>query len=244
MILFLKKPKLRTLCLCCSAAALAAVLWTGFMLAEDATAVFAPAEKGAVLWVIDAGHGGEDGGAVSPDGVTESGLNLEIALRTRDLLHFTGQETLMTRSDENSIHTEGETIRARKASDIRNRVALVNDAENAVLVSIHQNSLPSSPVTHGAQVFWNRQEGGETLAQLVQDSLNHAINVGNEKQAKKIPDTIYLMKNVTAPAVLVECGFLSNTEETALLQEPSHQMKLAAAVTAGCLRTLAGEELP
>ena len=150
----------------------------------------------------------------------------------------------MTRSDENAIHTDGETIRARKASDIRNRVALVNDAENAVLVSIHQNSLPSSPVTHGAQVFWNRQEGGETLAQLVQDSLNQTINSENEKQAKMIPDTIYLMKHITAPAVLVECGFLSNTEETALLQEPSHQMKLAAAVTAGCLRTLAGEELP
>jgi len=244
VILFVKKPRLRTLCLCCSVIAFTVVVWTGVTLAGQPIATFAPVEKGSVIWVVDAGHGGEDGGAVSASGVTESELNLEIALRANDLLRFTGQRTVLTRADGDAIHTEGDTIRARKASDIRNRVALVNGTENAVLVSIHQNSLPSSPVTHGAQAFWNRQEGGEILAAIVQDSLNQAINAGNEKQAKKIPDTIYLMKHVMAPAVLVECGFLSHAEETKLLQEPSYQIKLAAAITAGGLRVLAGEELP
>ena len=245
MILLFEKRRLYTLALCsCSVVGAAAVLWAGARLSTASVPTFAPAEKGAVTWVVDAGHGGEDGGAVSESGVTESRLNLEIALRVNDLLRFAGQRTMLTRSGEEALHTEGETIRARKGSDIRNRVALVNEAENAVLVSVHQNSLPSSPVTHGAQVFWNRQEGGETLARLVQDSLNAAVNTGREKQPRRIADTIYLMKNVTAPAILVECGFLSNAEETALLQEASHQTTLAAAITAGCLRCLAGEELP
>ena len=206
--------------------------------------VFAAGEDIPITVIVDPGHGGEDGGAVSANGVLESQLNLAVAAQVNDLLRFSGQRTIMTRADDQSIHTEGETIRARKASDIRNRVALVNGTEQAVLLSIHQNSLPSSPVTHGAQVFWNQQEGADLLAQVVQDSLNHTINPGNEKHPKQIPGTIYLMKHVTAPAILVECGFLSNAEETAKLQDPSYQMKLAAAITTGYLRCLAGEEIP
>ena len=206
--------------------------------------VFAAGEDVPITVIVDPGHGGEDGGAVSATGVAESHLNLAVAAQVNDLLRFSGQRTIMTRADDQSIHTEGETIRARKASDIRNRVALVNGTEQAVLLSIHQNSLPSSPVTHGAQVFWNQQEGADLLAQVVQDSLNHTINPGNEKHPKQIPGTIYLMKHVTAPAILVECGFLSNAEETAKLQDPSYQMKLAAAITTGYLRCLAGEEIP
>lgn len=193
--------------------------------------------------VLDPGHGGEDGGAVSPDGVAESHLNLAVSERVNDLLRFAGQRTRMTRTEDVSIHTEGETVRARKASDIRNRVTLVNETEHPVLLSVHQNSLPSSPVTHGAQVFWNRQEGAENLARIVQDSLNRTINAGNEKHPKQIQDSIYLMKHVTVPAILVECGFLSNAEETGKLQTPSYQTKLAAAITAGYLRSLAGEEV-
>ena len=151
----------------------------------------------------------------------------------------------MTRSEDLSICDPGlATIRERKSSDLKNRVELVNQKENAVLLSIHQNSLPSSPVTHGAQAFWNARSGAEALAQGIQDTLNAWINTERPKEPKEIPSSIYLMKNVQSPGVLVECGFLSHTEETALLQEPSHQIKLAAAVTAGCLRTLAGEELP
>ena len=192
--------------------------------------------------VLDPGHGGEDGGAVSPDGVEESRINLAVALRVNDLLRFAGRPTVMTREEDVSISTGGDTVRARKASDIRRRVEIVNETENAVLLSIHQNSLPSSVVTHGAQVFWNGEEGAEALARVVQDSLNGAINVNNEKQPKRIPDTIYLMRHITAPGILVECGFLSNPEETVRLQDPSYQTKLAAAITAGYLRRPAGEE--
>lgn len=196
------------------------------------------AEKGESLTlVLDPGHGGEDSGAVSTDGsVSESPLNLEITCRVEDLMAFLGQRTVMTRHEDISIHSESaQGIREKKVSDLHNRVALVNSTENAVLLSIHQNSLPSSVVTHGAQVFWNSREGAQEWAQSVQDALNIAINSGNEKHIKQIPNTIYLMKNITVPGILVECGFLSNPEETAALQQPAHQLRLAAAVTAGCL---------
>lgn len=195
--------------------------------------------------VIDPGHGGEDGGAVSPDGVAESHINLAVSQRLNDLLRFMGQRTAMTRTEDVTISDPGlGTIRERKVSDIHNRVKLTNETENAVLISVHQNSLPSSVVTHGAQVFWNRQEGAEVLANVVQDTLNTTINAGNEKHPKKIPATIYLMNHVTVPAILVECGFLSNAEETRLLQEPSYQRRLAVTVAAGYLRSLTEGEVP
>ena len=207
--------------------------------------VFSAESRNPITVVIDAGHGGEDGGAVSTDGtIAESHLNLAIALRVNDLMRFSGQSTAMTRTDHLSLHTEGDTIRTRKASDIRNRVKLVNEAGNAVLVSIHQNSLPSSPVTHGAQVFWNQYSGAESLAKIVQDTVNPVINPDHPKQPRPIPDSIYLMKNVTAPAILIECGFLSNREDTAKLQDPVYQTKLAAAITTGYLRCRAGEDVP
>jgi len=213
----------------------------------NATAVpaFLPQTGAAAVVIIDPGHGGEDGGAVSESGIVESGLNLEISLRLNDLMRFVGMQTLMTRSEDISVCDDGlDTIRARKASDIRNRVKLVNETDGAVLLSIHQNSLPSSPETHGAQVFWNRMDGAEPLANIIQDALNTVINTERAKQSKKIPDTVYLMKHVTAPAILVECGFLSNAEETTALQEASHQITLVTAIAAGYLRALAGEEVP
>ncbi len=226
---------------CCFVAGLAAVLWYGHAPAVPALG----AQNGVpVTVVIDAGHGGEDGGAVSPDGVAESQINLEVARRVEDLLRFAGQRTLLTRSEDVSTADPSlGSVRERKASDLKNRVAMVESTPNGVLLSIHQNSLPSSVVTHGAQVFWNRQEGARELAELVQDSLNQTINAGNEKIPRKIQPTIYLMKHVTAPGIIVECGFLSNREETAMLQEPSYQTRLAAAIAAGYLRCAAGEEL-
>lgn len=242
IILIRKRVFLLSAFFCCFLAGLAAVLFFGH---TPAAPVFAARDGVPVTVVVDAGHGGEDGGATSPDGVEESRLNLEIALRVNDLLRFAGQRTLLTRSEDVTIaDPDLGTVRQRKVSDLKNRVAMVNGTENAVLLSVHQNSLPSSVVTYGAQVFWNRQEGAETLAETVQEALNESINAGNEKHPKPIPATIYLMKNITAPGIIVECGFLSNPEETVQLQKPDYQLKLAAAIAAGYLRCAAGEEVP
>lgn len=241
IILIRKRVFLLSAVFCSFLAGLTAILWFG---RAPSVPAFAARDGIPVTVVVDAGHGGEDGGATSPNGVEESHLNLEIALRVNDLLRFAGQRTLLTRSEDITIaDPDLNTVRQRKVSDLKNRVAMVNGTENAVLLSIHQNSLPSSVVTHGAQVFWNRQEGAEQLAETVQDALNGCINAGNEKHAKPIPATIYLMKHITAPGVIVECGFLSNQEETVRLQEPDYQRKLAAAIAAGYLRCAAGEDI-
>ncbi len=203
----------------------------------DAVPAFSAQPQRETVYVIDAGHGGEDGGAVSPDGVKESGLNLAIAKRTELLLRFLGAQTRMTRTEDISVYSDGaETLRQKKASDLRNRVALVNETPGAVLVSIHQNSMPAVPSVHGAQVFHGKAAHGETIAAEVQAALNKSVNVGNEKHEKLIDPSIFLMKNVTCPAILVECGFLSNAAETQCLQTPEHQTRLALTIVAGLLR--------
>ena len=158
--------------------------------------------------VVDPGHGGEDGGAVSSGGVEESQINLELGLRVNDLLRFCGQKTVMTREDDRSIHSDGaNTIREKKSSDLRNRVAIVNAAEHGVLLSIHQNSLPSSPQTHGAQAFWNGQEGAQALAEGGTGRAEYRHQFGAApRKAKAMGSSVYLMKNAQAPGVLVECG--------------------------------------
>jgi len=198
---------------------------------------FAPAApRAARTFVIDAGHGGEDGGAVAADGTAESAINLAVAVRLEALLALLGEDTAMTRREDVSIYSDGAaTLRQKKTSDLRNRAALVRGTPNAVLVSVHQNSLPGVPSVRGAQVFYGREAAGEALAAAVQAALNKAINTGNEKQAKQIDPSIYLMKHADCPAILVECGFLSNAQEAALLQTPAHQTRLAVAVAAGIL---------
>ncbi len=212
-------------------------------LGQRASPVFAPADRREVTVIVDPGHGGEDGGALSPSGVKESDINLAVALRTEELLRFCGLRTDMTRREDVSRHDpEADTIRRRKASDLQNRVKQINATENAVLLSIHQNSLPSSPETWGAQAFRNGQEGAAELANAVQESLNACINTHRSKEARPIGDGVYLMKHINCPGVLAECGFLSNGEETVRLQQPEHQRKIACAIVSGLLRGMAGEE--
>ena len=192
--------------------------------------------------VIDPGHGGQDGGAVAADGTAESEINLAVSLRLEGILRFAGVPTEMTRREDVMVCDSGlSTMRQRKVSDIHNRVELVNGIPGAVLLSIHQNSLPSSPVTHGAQAFRNREPEAEALAQTMQDTLNTVVNTHRAKEPKQIAESIYLMNHVTVPAVLVECGFLSNEEETARLRQGAYQTKLAAAIAAGYLQWAAGE---
>ena len=189
------------------------------------------------VFVLDAGHGGADGGTSSASGVLESDINLAITLRMRDLFTLLGQPTVLTRADENSLADDpSASIRQQKVSDTKNRVALVNSIENACLISIHQNALAGHPSVHGAQVFYNAVGDSSTLAETMQQDLNQTVNVGNEKGKKPISKDIYLMSHVTCPAVLVECGFLSNTAESEILQTPSYQTLLAMTICCAALK--------
>ncbi len=185
-------------------------------------------EKPASTVIIDAGHGGEDGGAISVSGVHESSLNLEISLRLNDFLNLCGVATKMIRTEDVSVSTEGDSVAQRKVSDIRNRVATVNETPEALLVSIHQNHF-SEGKYRGAQVFY--AENSEELAKNIQTSLIEQVDPNNHRQCKAVRD-VYLMEHVTCEAVLIECGFLSNYAEEQLLRSESYQKKLAA--TIGC----------
>ncbi len=180
--------------------------------------------------VIDPGHGGEDGGASSCDGVTESSINLDIALKLSALAEFSGCPSVMTRnSDEIFYPDSANTVSKRKSHDLKARAKLVEKTDGAVLISIHQNFYPhGSP--KGPQVFFSKNEGSMQLAQLAQTMINKAVSPGNKRLAAPIAQKIFLMKNVSCPAILAECGFLSNKEEALLLQSEEYRLKLALAL--------------
>lgn len=188
--------------------------------------------------IIDAGHGGVDGGATSCTGVLESAFNLQIALRLDDLMHLLGYETVMIRRTDVSIYTAGETIAAKKISDLKERVRIVNETEGALLISIHQNTFSDSRYS-GAQVFYAPTEDSKVLAQHLQASLVDTVNPGSNRHCKKA-DGVYLMNHIQQPGVLIECGFLSNPEEEAILRSEQYQKKLccviASSISEFCIR--------
>jgi N-acetylmuramoyl-L-alanine amidase len=185
--------------------------------------------------VIDPGHGGEDGGAVSVSGVAESGINLAIALDLDQLMGFYGVPVVLTRTEDVSIHdASAQTLREKKVSDLHNRVALINGIENATLISIHQNSF-SNPSYHGTQVFYGDEALSLPLAKEVQTQVSSVLDAENTRTPQAISSSVYLMSHISCRAILVECGFLSNPEEDQLLQEKAYQMKLAMVLTASYL---------
>lgn len=178
--------------------------------------------------VIDAGHGGVDGGATSCTGVLESQINLEIALRLDDLMHLLGYDTVMIRKTDTSIYTQGQTIAAQKVSDLKERVRIVNQTENAILISIHQNTFSDSRYG-GAQVFYAKDEDSRKLANQMQNDLIRYLNPESRRKPKKASG-VYLMDHIDHTGVLVECGFISNPEEEAKLQNDAYQKKLCCVI--------------
>lgn len=190
------------------------------------------------LFVIDAGHGGIDGGTSSAGGVRESELNLEISKKLDTLMHLLGYETIMTRSTPDSVATEGQTIRQQKQSDLKNRVSLVNGQANAVLVSIHQNFYPDSRYS-GPHVFYAGNAPDQQLAQVMQTALNQALDPDSRRECKK-SEGIYLMQHIECPGILIECGFLSNPTEEVLLQTDAYQNQLCSVIAATLVCYAAG----
>lgn len=180
--------------------------------------------------IIDAGHGGVDGGTTSCTGVLESALNLEIALRLNDLMHLLGIDTQMIRTTDESVYTEGGTIAAKKVSDLKQRVKIANSTDNSVLISIHQNYFSDQRYS-GAQVFYAPTPGSMELAKMMQTSLIKTVNPESKRQIKKA-DGIYLMQKIDCTGVLVECGFLSNPIEEANLRREDYQKKLCSVISA------------
>ncbi len=194
--------------------------------------------------ILDAGHGGTDGGAVGKNGVLEKKINLAVAQKSELLLVLLGCSVRMTRStdaDLSGYATEDPSVSIghRKVLDMRARVALINGQPNALLLSIHMNSFPKSKYS-GAQVFYSKNNpSSPVLAGQVQTALSQVLNPANTRLPKQAEDSIYLMKSVQCPAVIVECGFLSNPEEAVKLTSEDYQRKIAVSITVAVLSYLA-----
>ena len=187
--------------------------------------------------IIDAGHGGMDGGAISCTGKSESGINLEIALRLEDLFHLLGYQTKMIRREDISVYTKGETIAQKKVSDLKERVRICNETQNGILVSIHQNQFTDSRYS-GAQAFYGKDEDSKKLAHQVQSAFQ-MMDPNNKRENKKA-NGVYLMEHIQCPGILVECGFLSNPEEEAKLRTATYQQQICCTIVASVSNFLDG----
>ncbi len=192
--------------------------------------------------IIDPGHGGVDGGAVGANGVVEKGINLDISLKLKSFFQMAGYQVIMTRDDDRSIHDEGSnTIRKKKVTDIHNRFKIVENNPKAIFISIHQNKFSKSKFT-GTQVFYSaNNEDSKTLAQFIQDKVTGLLQPDNDRQIKPAGSNLYILYHAKSPAVLVECGFLSNSQEATLLQNNDYQNKMAFSIFCGTLDFYSGE---
>lgn len=198
---------------------------------EQAVSVMGEGKSSPVV-VIDAGHGGKDPGKVGVNGALEKEINLQIALRLKSLLEQNDVAVVLTREEDKDLASEQTT--SRKNEDLRARVALIAAAEPMVMVSIHQNSYPEEEVD-GAQVFYySGSDSGKMLGSIIQNNLKSEIDDGNHRVAKANKE-YYLLKKATCPAVIVECGFLSNPAEAALLVTEEYQEKLAFSIHLGIM---------
>ena len=185
--------------------------------------------------VIDAGHGGEDGGAVSESGVLEKDINLSIANDTSALFYLLGFDVTQTRKTDIALDNGEDTIRKRKVSDMKKRLEIFNSSKENTIISIHQNKFSESKY-HGTQIFYSpNNPKSKQLADSIKYSVKGLLQPDNERECKKADSGIYLLKNTNNPAVIVECGFISNGEECKNLLDSQYQKQMAYSITAGFL---------
>lgn len=193
--------------------------------------------------ILDAGHGGFDGGAVASDGTVEKDINLEICLTLENMLRQNGYEVIMTRTDDTATDsTDSDKIATRKKSDLKNRLDLMTKYPDAVFVSVHLNKFTTS-AANGSQVFYSgRDEKSKLLGEKIQGSIVRLLQPDNTRVNKKATSSTYLLYNATIPAVLVECGFLSNTAELERLKNPEYQKEMAFGIFCGIMEFFNNKE--
>ncbi len=197
----------------------------------------ANAEKIRPKILIDPGHGGVDGGAVSPiDKTVEKGLNLQIANRCRDLFLIMGYDVTMTRTEDISIHDDSaKTIRQKKVSDLKNRLNMLESGDFELLLSVHMNIF-SKGQYHGTQVFFGgKNEQSAKYAKSIQNAVQKHLQTDNDRVEKQSSRSIYILYNATKPAVMAECGFLSNYEELCKLKSDDYQKRLSLCLVGGII---------
>ena len=217
---------------------LSAMLYFTFMANSSADGVMTkPVLKQTVI--IDAGHGGDDGGAIGIDGTVEKDINLDIALKLEKLLKFYGFDVIMTRTEDIMTCDDGlDSLRKRKVSDIHNRFDVLEKNPDAVFISIHQNKFEDKS-QHGTQVFYSgNNDESKLLAESIQNSIVSVLQPDNSRVVKKSGSGIYLLYHAKLPAVLVECGFISNPAEVKKLNDENYRMKIAFLIADGLIKYL------
>lgn len=178
--------------------------------------------------IVDPGHGIPDGGAVGAGGTVEQKINLEISKKLCEVLEGKGIQVIMTRTDENGLFSDG-TLRDMKVKDMHKRLEIMKKSNADLFVSIHMNYFPGKSI-HGLRVFYSaNHEEIKPLAEQIQNKMSEI--TGAKTTAVKTADkTLFLMKNPPVPAILVECGFLSNIDEEKKLNDDDYQSRLAWAI--------------
>lgn len=186
--------------------------------------------------IVDAGHGGIDGGAVGADGTIEKGINLSIAKQLEQMLTSFGFEVVMTRTEDTLIgNNSAKTVRERKSSDIKQRLKITEQIPNSLLISIHQNKFTVEKY-YGTQVFYSPNgEESKQLAELIQQSVVSRLQPENERAIKPSGKEIYLLYHAKIPSVMVECGFLSNRAELQKLKDADYQRQMSFSILCGIL---------
>ncbi len=189
--------------------------------------------------ILDAGHGGEDGGASSADGLLEKDLNLALTLTMRDILAANGVNVILTRETDTLLYDRNVDFQGRKKKlDMAARLKIAADASDPVFVSLHMNTYPH-PSCKGVQVWYSENNAASIeLAKSIQQSTQDILQHENDRPVKRSGSSIYLLHHLECPAVLVECGFLSNPEEAALLANENYRQQLALTLCMGILRTI------
>lgn len=187
------------------------------------------------LIIIDAGHGGIDGGAVGINNVIEKNINLSIAKKLETMLTSCGFEVIMTRTTDDmtgEMLSENATIHQKKVNDTKARVSIINSHPNAIVLSIHQNLFSDSKY-YGAQMFYStKNTDSKVLGTFLQNRFSTMLQKDNQRKAKPVDNNIYIMNHISVPAVLVECGFISNAIEAANLTNDEYQNKIAFVIYA------------
>ncbi len=178
--------------------------------------------------IIDAGHGGEDGGTSSASGLVEKNLNLEIAQILRDMLKSNGINVIMTREDDRLLYDRNTDYHGRKkVLDLAARLSIAQSTPDSIFVSIHMNAFPDSKYS-GLQVWYSKNEpNSQTLASLVQDNIHSCLQPQNNRKIKAATSSIYLLDKASSPSILIECGFLSNTAEAEKLSSLEYKQQLS-----------------
>ncbi|MGC6176584.1 N-acetylmuramoyl-L-alanine amidase [Lacrimispora sp. 38-1] len=185
--------------------------------------------------VIDAGHGGNDPGKIGIDGSLEKDINLQIAMKLKKYLEASDVDVVLTRDNDNGLYSVKDN--RKKMADMTKRCEIINKTKPALTVSIHQNSYHQEEISGGQVFYYKKSEKGKKLAEIIQDRFDFLLGEKNTRLAKP-NDNYYLLLHVRTPIVIVECGFLTNKKESALLNTEDYQDRVAWTIHMGIMRYL------